>query len=82
MVRVSGAIAPRGADVQLLHVVAVLVLRGDGALIHHVRLRARPRHRTRPRTARARRVRHRVGGREQLVVVRLDDGLLVGHAAV
>ena len=32
MVRVSGSVAPRGPDVQLLHVVALLVLRGDGAL--------------------------------------------------
>ena len=81
MVRVSGAIAPRGPDVQLLHVVALLVLRGDGALVHHVLLRARPRHRTRPRPALAL-VRRRVRGRKQLAVVCLDDGLLVWHAAV
>ena len=35
-----------------------------------------------PGAARARRVRRRGGGREQLVVVGLDDGLLVRHAAV
>ena len=82
VVRVSGSVAPRSADVQLLHVVALLVLRGDGALVHHVLLGARPRHRTRPRTARARRVRLRRRGRQQLAVVCFDHGLLIRHAAV